>query len=192
MVCGGTDCPCCSSRRGKICPCNSLAAFRPMLAGAWHQSMHGSLTSWVVAAKSRKQVSRGALWTLKCAVLISTPAAAGTPRSSLQVDLPHHAVLHSSAAQAWWHCAACRHEWQATVQSREVSLHAPCPACGLGGKAADKASEPATACSMLDACAHRSTAHVSCHEMTQLPAQLQPGRLQLASLSDGALMLRRA
>jgi hypothetical protein len=52
----GSGCPWCSSRRGKVCPCQSLKSRYPYLAGQWHPTENGSLTPKDVSTQSNKRV----------------------------------------------------------------------------------------------------------------------------------------
>ena len=131
---------------------NSPAIKRPGIAGEWHPTKNGKLTSDMVSMGSQKKVwwqcAKGHEWQAtvcsrsaghNCPVCSNQKVLAGfndlatvNPKLSAEWhptkngDLTPQDVTAGSGKKVWWQCAK-GHEWQATVGDR--SLGRGCPFC---------------------------------------------------------------
>ncbi len=147
--------------KGAPRPGESLAERLPDVAAEWHPTLNGDLTPSDVGYASNKrvwwlcrncqnewqaQVSNRAAGASckKCATKAMTipkpgnslaernPAAAAEWHPTRNGDLTPADVAFSRKEKVWWLCAACGHEWQATIGNRAKG--AGCPLCGYAAR----------------------------------------------------------
>lgn len=141
-------------------PGDSLADRFPDVAAEWHPSLNDDLTPEMVGYASNKKVwwlcgKCGHEWQIwvanrtggsscrKCAhatlrkpkpggsLAERNPAVAAEWHPTLNGDITPSDVAFSAKRKAWWRCAGCGNEWEASVGNRAVG--AGCPVCSRRG-----------------------------------------------------------
>jgi predicted metal-binding protein len=142
-------------------PGDSLAERFPDVAAEWHPILNDDLTPEMVGYASNKKVwwlcgRCGHEWQIwvanrtsgsscrKCAhgtlrkpkpggsLAERNPAVAAEWHPTLNGDLTPSDVAFSAKRKAWWRCADCGNEWEASVGNRAAG--AGCPGCSRGGR----------------------------------------------------------
>lgn len=178
-------------------PGDSLAERFPKIAAEWHPSKNGDLTPETVGYASNKKVwwlcaRCGHEWHIqvsnrtsgsscrKCAhsalrrpkpgasLAERNPAVTEEWHPTLNGDLTPSEVAFSAKRKAWWKCAGCGNEWEASVGNRAAG--AGCPGCrrrGKGRKRSPRATKDAEASSNSAPMASKPT-------QTTLPGTPEP------------------
>lgn len=148
-------------------PGDSLAERFPDIAAEWHSSLNDDLTPEMVGYASNKKVwwlcaACGHEWQIwvasrtggsscrKCAhatlrkpkpggsLAERNPAVAAEWHPTHNGDVTPSDVAFSAKRKAWWRCAGCGNEWEASVGNRAVG--AGCPGCSRRGRRARTAT----------------------------------------------------
>ena len=148
----GYGCPICAGKR-VVEGINDLASNYPLIALQWDYEKNHPFSPNVIAAKSHKQVwwrcEQGHSYKTSvdnrtrgrgCPYCHSKTICAGTNDLKSQNEIlaqeyspknpmDSNAVFINSHKKVWWICSRCKHEWKATVDSRNRGNG--CPYCAL-------------------------------------------------------------